>query len=73
MRKEIVAARHKNDASPEKYNATALEELRSAERAWIQYRHLHCNAARHLTDGGSVSPMVWANYMTEAKSIELKS
>ena len=66
MRKEIVAAQHKNDASQEKYNATALEKLRSTERAWIRYRNLHCNAARHLTEGGSASPLVWANCMTEA-------
>jgi uncharacterized protein YecT (DUF1311 family) len=66
MQKEIVAAQHKNDASQEKYNTTALEKLRSAERAWIQYRDLHCDAARHLTEGGSVSPLVWANCMTEA-------
>jgi uncharacterized protein YecT (DUF1311 family) len=66
MQKEVVAAQHKNDASQEKYNTTALEKLRSAERAWIQYRDLHCDAARHLTEGGSVSPLVWANCMTEA-------
>jgi uncharacterized protein YecT (DUF1311 family) len=66
MRKEIVAAQHKNDASQEKYNATALEKLRRAERIWIQYRDPYCKTARHLTEGGSVSPLVWGNCMTEA-------
>ena len=68
MQKEIAAARQKNDASEEKYNATTLEKLRNAERAWIRYRDLHCDAARSLSEGGSVSALAWANCMTEVTS-----
>jgi uncharacterized protein YecT (DUF1311 family) len=44
---------------------TAIQKLKTAERVWIQYRDLHCGAARDQFEGGSISPMVWANCMTK--------
>ena len=43
---------------------TAIQKLKAAEKAWLQYRDLHCDAARYEYQGGSMSPMVWAQCMT---------
>jgi uncharacterized protein YecT (DUF1311 family) len=40
------------------------EKLKSAELAWINYRDLHCAAARHQTEPGTISPMRWSICMT---------
>ena len=42
---------------------TALTKLTATERAWIQYRDLHCDAAKHQFEGGSIAPMIWAECM----------
>ncbi len=55
---------------------TAIQKLRMAEKAWIHYRDLHCDAARFEFAGGSISPMVWAQCMdttTEHRIEELKA
>src|SRR5229473_3087538 len=41
----------------------AIQKLKVAEKAWIQYRDLHCEAAKYEYEGGSMSPMVWAQCM----------
>ena len=53
-----------------------LQKLKAAERAWIQYRDLHCDAARYEYEGGSMSPMVFAECMattTEHRIEDLKA
>ncbi|HJX83584.1 MAG TPA: lysozyme inhibitor LprI family protein [Candidatus Angelobacter sp.] len=55
---------------------TALDKLRATERAWIQYRDLHCDAARNQFAGGSISPTIWAGCMkmvTEHRIEELQA
>jgi uncharacterized protein YecT (DUF1311 family) len=54
----------------------AGQKLKAAERAWIQYRDLHCEAARYEYEGGSMSPMVFAQCMattTEHRIEDLKA
>jgi uncharacterized protein YecT (DUF1311 family) len=54
----------------------AVQKLKAAERAWIQYRDLHCEAARYEYEGGSMSPMVFAQCMattTEHRIEDLKA
>jgi uncharacterized protein YecT (DUF1311 family) len=54
----------------------AIQKLKVAEKAWIHYRDLHCEAARYEYEGGSISPMVWAQCMattTEHRIEELKA
>ena len=66
----------KHDADQTLFETKGLQKLRAAERAWIQYRDLHCEAARQRVDGGSISPMVWADCMTEVtehRVVELRS
>lgn len=43
---------------------SAIDKLRAAERAWIQYRDLHCDAARNQFAGGTIAPTIWAACMT---------
>lgn len=43
----------------------ALGNLRAAQRAWIQYRDLHCSAAQKQFAGGSIAPLILSNCMEE--------
>ena len=54
---------------------TAITKLTATERTWIQYRDLHCDAARHQFEGGNIAPTIWAECMrlvTEHRIQELK-
>ena len=73
---DIMDWTQKHNADQTLYETKGLEELRAAERAWVQYRDLHCEAARQRVEGGSMSPMVWADCMTDVATHrieELKS
>jgi uncharacterized protein YecT (DUF1311 family) len=65
MQKDLAEARERKDADQVKYNQLAIEKLKAAERAWVQYRDLHCEAARHQYEGGSMNPMVWGFCMEQ--------
>ena len=57
-------------------SSPAIQKLQPAERVWIRYRYLHCQAARLEFEGGSMSPMVWAQCMamtTNHRIEEIKS
>src|SRR5882724_10893194 len=42
---DLGDAKGRNDKPQESYERTALDKLKAAERAWLQYRDLHCDAA----------------------------
>jgi uncharacterized protein YecT (DUF1311 family) len=65
IEKDRMKAEKQNDLDQANCDEKVLQKLKLAERAWIQYRDLHCDAARHQYDRGSISPMVWANCMKE--------
>jgi uncharacterized protein YecT (DUF1311 family) len=46
----------------QKLNET-IQRLKSAQRAWLTYRDLHCSIARDQYEGGSMAPMVWSMCM----------
>jgi len=64
LEKDTAADQPKRENGRKEHNQTAIQKLRAAERAWIPYRDLHCDAARDQFEGGSMSPMVWADCMT---------
>ncbi|HEX9456643.1 MAG TPA: lysozyme inhibitor LprI family protein [Candidatus Acidoferrum sp.] len=64
MEKDLSDDHQRNDLQQMKFDDMAIQKLKAAERAWIHYRDLHCDAARHQIGGGSMSPMVWADCMT---------
>jgi len=39
------------------------QKVKVVQKAWIRYRDLHCEAAKSEFEGGSMSPMVWAQCM----------
>ena len=41
-----------------------IRDLKDAEHAWINYRDLHCAAARFETEPGTISPARWSVCMT---------
>jgi uncharacterized protein YecT (DUF1311 family) len=65
LEKEKAADQPKRGTGRKEHNQTAIQKLRAAERAWVQYRDLHCDAARDQFEGGSMSPMVWSDCMTK--------
>ena len=57
-------------------NPIAANKLAAAQKAWVQYRDLHCDAAKYQFNGGSISPMIWADCMklvTDHRIRELKA
>jgi len=65
LEKDAATDRPKRKTGGKEQRQTAIQKLRAAERAWIQYRDLHCDAARDQFEGGSMSPMVWTDCMTK--------
>ena len=63
---------HKADARLNKVYGSLLRQMpgeaptqkvKVVQKAWIRYRDLHCEAAKSEFEGGSMSPMVWAQCM----------
>jgi uncharacterized protein YecT (DUF1311 family) len=75
MQKDLSDAQRQGYADEVQFSQTATEKLKAAEKVWIRYRDLHCDAARHEVGGGSMSPMIWGFCMaktTEDRIEELK-
>jgi len=76
MEKDLADAKDHKDTDQVRYEQAAIDKLKAAEKAWIQYRDLHCEAARHQYEGGSMNPMVWGFCMEQVsldRIEELKS
>jgi uncharacterized protein YecT (DUF1311 family) len=58
LQKDLTEAQRHHDADQAKWIQAAITKLKGAERAWTEYRNLHCDAARHQYEGGSMSIMV---------------
>jgi uncharacterized protein YecT (DUF1311 family) len=72
MEKGVSDAQSDRDPDLVKYNQRAIEKLRMAERAWIRYRDLHCEADSQQYEGGAAVPMYWGLCMerTTADRVE---
>jgi uncharacterized protein YecT (DUF1311 family) len=46
-----------------KSDKIAVQKLTAAEKQWIRYRDLHCNAVMHQSEGGSIAPLMWSSCM----------
>jgi len=64
MAKDLEEAKRRGFPREIKFSEEQMEELKTVERAWINYRDLHCVAARHQTEPGTISPMRWSICMT---------
>ena len=65
LEKELADARRMKNADQIKYVEKGLTGLKEAERAWIRYRDLHCQAAAQQFEGGSIKPTIWNSCMTQ--------
>lgn len=76
LKKTLADTQKANDAQQKANAEAALQKLKSAEKAWMVYRDEHCSAAKQQYEGGSISPMVYANCMqlvTNHRIEELKA
>jgi len=76
MQKDLSDAQIAKDADQTKHSLEAIEKLKAAEKVWIQYRDLHCEATRYQYEGGSISSTMWASCMEQTtlnRIEELKS
>jgi uncharacterized protein YecT (DUF1311 family) len=48
-----------------KYQEIAIQKLTAAEKEWIKYRDLHCDAVKQQFEGGSIAPMMWSSCMEQ--------
>ena len=64
MESELATARKGSDPDYIAYSEKQMQKLKAAELAWINYRDLHCAAAKHQTEPGTISPMRWSICMT---------
>ncbi|HVA17762.1 MAG TPA: lysozyme inhibitor LprI family protein [Candidatus Dormibacteraeota bacterium] len=72
MGQDFARARQRNDSELETFDKTALRKLREVQGIWLQYRSHECGAAEQQIDGGSMSPAVWAECMTEVTNDRIK-
>ena len=72
LQKDIQSAETQKDEKQIKYNKTRLEDLRSAQKAWLVYRDLHCSAAKQLYEGGSIVPTIYAGCLEQVTDHRIK-
>jgi uncharacterized protein YecT (DUF1311 family) len=66
MKGLLTDAQRRNDAPQVAHHQAAMDRLLAAQRAWLNYRDLHCDSVKFQYDGGSISPSVWSQCMAEA-------
>ena len=65
LQKDRGEAAQQSGGEQRKPETPAVQKLRAAQRQWLQYRDLHCGAVRAQYEGGTISPMLWTQCMTE--------
>ncbi len=58
-------AQQQSGGEQRKPETPAVVSLKAAQRQWIHYRDLHCAAVRAQYEGGTISPMMFMECMTE--------
>jgi uncharacterized protein YecT (DUF1311 family) len=61
----LMEAQRHNDAAQIAHHQAALDRLLAAQRAWLNYRDLHCDSVKFQYEGGTISPTVWSQCMME--------
>jgi uncharacterized protein YecT (DUF1311 family)/predicted RNA binding protein YcfA (HicA-like mRNA interferase family) len=65
MKALLTDAQRHADAAQIAHHQAALDRLLAAQRAWLNYRDLHCDSVKFQYDGGSISPAIWSQCMAE--------
>jgi len=61
----LAGAQRRNDPAQIAHHQAALDRLLAAQRAWLNYRDLHCDSVKFQYDGGTISPAIWSQCMAE--------
>jgi uncharacterized protein YecT (DUF1311 family) len=61
----LADAQHHNNAAQIAHHQASLDRLLAAQRAWLNYRDLHCDSVKFQYEGGTISPTVWSQCMIE--------
>jgi uncharacterized protein YecT (DUF1311 family) len=72
MKGDLADAQKDKDPNQIKYVQQSIDKLRAAEKAWVQYRDLHCEGARHQYEGGCMNPMIWGFCMADTTLDRIK-
>jgi uncharacterized protein YecT (DUF1311 family) len=76
MTNDLARAQKQGDLKQIKYEETAIASLKEAERTWMSYRDIQCEAAWQQYEGGSMAPMIYSQCLTtltEHRTADLKS
>lgn len=72
LQKDLQFAQTRKDENQVKYNTTILDNLKSAQRAWLVYRDLHCSAAKQIYEGGTIAPTIHAGCLQQVTDHRIK-
>ncbi len=65
MKTLLTEAQRQNNAPQVAHHQAALDRLLAAQRAWLNYRDLHCDSVKFQYEGGTLSPAIWSQCMSE--------
>lgn len=66
LQKDAGHAQQQSGGERRKPETPVVGKLKAAQRQWIRYRDLHCGAVRAQYEGGTISPLMFMECMTEA-------
>ena len=76
MTDDLARLQKTGDQTQIKYEQSGIASLKEAERVWLSYRDIQCKGAGQRYEGGSMSPMIYAQCLTtltEHRIADLKS
>jgi uncharacterized protein YecT (DUF1311 family) len=60
MSEDLAEAQKEGNHSQIKYDQTGIANLKKAQRGWLSYRRIQCDAAAQRYEGGSMMPMIYS-------------
>jgi uncharacterized protein YecT (DUF1311 family) len=65
MKTYFSDAQRQNAAPQIAHQQAAMDRLLAAQRAWLNYRDLHCDSVKFQYEGGTLSSAAWSQCMAE--------
>jgi uncharacterized protein YecT (DUF1311 family) len=65
MKTLLTDAQRANNPAQIAHHQAAMDRLLAAQRAWLNYRDLHCDSVKFQYEGGTMSSAMWSQCMTE--------
>jgi uncharacterized protein YecT (DUF1311 family) len=73
MKASFVEAQRQNATPQIAHHQAAMDRLLAAQRAWLNYRDLHCDSVKFQYEGGTLSPAMWSQCMAETTQQRIAS